>query len=73
LERIINLFGHFHPLLVHLPIGILLFSILIHGLSYKERFASFVIIIPFTYLIGALAAILSCLSGLALSSQGEYD
>ncbi|MEI7587882.1 MAG: c-type cytochrome domain-containing protein [Chitinophagia bacterium] len=73
MERIINLFGHFHPLLVHLPIGILLFSILIHGLSYKERFASFVIIIPFTYLIGALAAILSCLSGLALSSQGEYD
>jgi uncharacterized membrane protein len=58
---------------VHLPIGILLFAILIHGLSYKKRFSNFDSILPFTYLIGAIAAILSCLSGLALSTNGEYD
>jgi uncharacterized membrane protein len=73
LDPIINIFGHFHPLLVHLPIGILLFAILLHGLSYIKRFSNFEIILPFTYLIGAIAAILSCLSGLALSSNGEYD
>jgi len=58
---------------VHLPIGILLFAILLHGLSYIKRFSNFEIILPFTYLIGAIAAILSCLSGLALSTNGEYD
>lgn len=73
MDPIINIFGHFHPLLVHLPIGILLFAILIHGLSYKKRFSNFDSILPFTYLIGAIAAILSCLSGLALSTNGEYD
>ena len=73
MDPIVNIFGHFHPLLVHLPIGILLFAILLHGLSYKKRFSNFEIILPFTYLIGAIAALLSCLSGLALSTNGEYD
>ena len=73
MDRIINIFGHFHPLLVHLPIGILLFAILIHGLSYLKRFSNFEIILPFTYLIGAIAAVLSCVSGWVLSNNGEYD
>jgi len=73
LDSIINLLGHFHPLLVHLPIGILLFALLLHALSYKKKFASFTNIIPFTYLIGALSAMVTCISGLALSTNGEYD
>ena len=73
MDSLINLVGHFHPLLVHLPIGILLFAILIHWLSKKEKYTSFEKIVPFTYLIGALSAILTCISGLALSTSGEYD
>ena len=73
MDSLINLLGHFHPLLVHLPIGILLFAILIHWLSKKEKYVSFESIVPFTYLIGALSAILTCISGLALSTSGEYD
>jgi len=57
LDSLINFLGHFHPLLVHLPIGILLFAILIHWLSKKEKYVSFENIVPFTYLIGALSAI----------------
>jgi len=73
LDSLINFIGHFHPLLVHLPIGILLFAILLHWLSKKEKYVSFENIVPFTYLIGALSAILTCISGLALSTSGEYD
>lgn len=73
MDSIVNIFGHFHPLLVHLPIGILLFAILIHGLSCFKRYSNFEIILPITYLIGAMAAVLSCLSGWVLSNNGEYD
>ena len=73
MDSLINLLGHFHPLLVHLPIGILLFAILIHGLSYKKNDASFANLVPFAYLIGAVSAIITCISGLALSTNGEYD
>ena len=73
MDSLINFLGHFHPLLVHLPIGILLFAILIHWLSKKEKYVSFENIVPFTYLIGALSAIFTCISGLALSTSGEYD
>ena len=73
MDSIINFFGHFHPLLVHLPIGILLFAILIHWLAQKEKYVLFENIVPFSYLIGAASAIVTCISGLALSTNGEYD
>lgn len=73
MDSIINFIGHFHPLMVHLPIGILLFAILIHWLAQKEKYVLFKNIVPFSYLIGAASAVLSCLSGLALSTNGDYD
>ena len=73
MDSIINFIGHFHPLLVHLPIGILLFAILIHWLAQKEKYVLFKNIVPFSYLIGAGSAIVTCISGLALSTNVEYD
>ena len=73
METVLNIFGHLHPLLVHLPIGVLLFAILIHGLSLREKYAFLSNALPIAYLIGTGTAILACLTGLTLSNSGEYD
>ena len=70
---ITELIAHFHPVLVHLPIGILLLAILFHWLSTKEKFAGLSIAIPIAYLSGAITAVLSCITGYLLSGSGEYD
>jgi len=44
-----------------------------HWLSQKEKYVLFEHVVPFGYLIGAGCSILTCLSGLALSTNGEYD
>ena len=70
---IIEFIAHFHPVLVHLPIGILLLAILFHWLSTKEKYATLAAAIPMAYLVGSLTAILSCITGYLLSGTGEYD
>ncbi len=65
--------GRFHPLLVHLPIGILLFTIVLQWLSSKEKWAALQAVIPLGYLFGAASAIASCITGYLLGSAGEYD
>lgn len=73
MNTIINFAGHFHPLFVHLPIGILLFAILIHGLTALKKYEHLNAILPFTYLVGACGAIFSCITGYALASDGDYN
>jgi uncharacterized membrane protein len=70
---ITEVIAHFHPVLVHLPIGILLLAILFHWLSTKEKLAGLSIAIPIAYLTGAITAVLSCITGYLLSGSGEYD
>lgn len=65
--------GRFHPVLVHLPIGILLLAVLFHLLSYKKGFETLRPAIKISLLIGTIAAIASCISGWMLSSSGEYE
>ncbi|MFM9837402.1 MAG: c-type cytochrome domain-containing protein [Cyclobacteriaceae bacterium] len=65
--------GRFHPLLVHLPIGILLLAIALDWLSQKERFILLQPAIPIILLIGAFTALFSCITGYLLSQSGEYD
>lgn len=66
-------FGRFHPLLVHLPIGVLLIGLLLQWIAAKEKYTNLQHSVPFIILIGAIAAILSCISGYFLSLSGEYD
>lgn len=73
METIINFIGHFHPVLVHLPIGILLFAILLHIISKFKNFSTIVNALPIAYLLGAMSALFSCLTGLALANNGDYD
>jgi uncharacterized membrane protein len=59
--------------MVHLPIGILLFAILIQLISKWEKFNQLTNALPFAYLLGAMSAVFSCLTGLALANNGDYD
>lgn len=70
---IVAFFGRFHPLLVHLPIGILLLAILLHWLSRTHRFQGMRTSVSFILLLGAISAVLSAISGWLLATGGEYD
>lgn len=65
--------GHFHPLLVHLPIGILLLALLLQCLGYKEKYHFLNPAIKIVYLCGIVTAVLSCITGYMLSLTDEYD
>jgi len=65
--------AHFHPVLVHLPIGILLAALLLQWLSRKEKYANLRPALPVTLLAGAISAVASCFTGYLLSRTGEYD
>lgn len=65
--------GRWHPLLVHLPIGMLMVAFLLEGLSkYKQLGFLAPSILP-VLIFGALAAIASCIAGYLLSLSGGYE
>lgn len=65
--------GRFHPVLVHLPIGILLMGILLQWLSAYPRYNVSFHVIRIVLLIGTFSALLSCITGFLLSSGGNYE
>lgn len=69
----IELLGHFHPVLVHLPIGILMVALLLQWLSTKEKYTSLKHAIPLVLLLGSVAAIVACITGYLLSITDDYD
>lgn len=72
LELFINI-GRFHPLLVHLPIGILLFAVLLEGMKRWKKDGALDTAIGLALPAGALFAAASVLTGLLLSGEGGYD
>lgn len=66
-------FGRFHPVLVHLPIGILILGVILHWLSRRPQFANLNQAVGVTLLLGAVSAIFSCISGWLLAEGAEYD
>ncbi len=69
----VDLIGRLHPLLVHLPIGILLIAFLFEMLALTRRHSPLQAAIPLILLWGAISAALSCLSGWLLSRAGGYE
>jgi uncharacterized membrane protein len=65
--------GRLHPLLVHLPIGILLLAILLEALSMRRDYAGLKPAADLSLLIGCCSAVLSCCTGWLLSRTGDYD
>jgi uncharacterized membrane protein len=68
----LDFIGHLHPLLVHLPIGILLFAValMVYGRFTKTDVESAV---SLAWGLGALSALLACGAGWILAQSGEYD
>jgi uncharacterized membrane protein len=73
MNALIEFFGRFHPVLVHLPIGFLLLALILQWLSRKEKYMAILPAIRVSFLLGMFSAVLSCLSGWSLSLGGEYD
>jgi uncharacterized membrane protein len=65
-------FGRFHPLFVHLPIGLLAFAIFMEVLLLLKPRENYQKIMPLVWLLAALSAILSAGSGYFLSQGGGY-
>jgi uncharacterized membrane protein len=69
----LTLIGRLHPLLVHLPIGILLLAILLEALSARDSYAGLKPAADLSLLLGVCSAVLSCCTGWLLSLTGDYD
>ena len=67
-----DFFGRLHPLLVHLPIGILLFAF---ALILFQRFQKVEVdvAISFALLLGSISAVFASAAGWFLAQSGEYD
>ena len=65
--------GRFHPLIVHLPIGILIFAALLEGVSLFQKNVSFRRAVDIALLIGAVSAGAAAAAGWLLSSAGGYN
>jgi uncharacterized membrane protein/mono/diheme cytochrome c family protein len=73
LLSIIDFTGRLHPLLVHLPIGILLLACFFQWLTIKDRFTFLQPAVPVALFWGMISAIASCISGYFLADSGDYD
>jgi uncharacterized membrane protein/mono/diheme cytochrome c family protein len=69
----VEFIGRFHPVLVHLPIGILLIAALFQFLSGKEKYKSLNSAVGIALFWGMLSAVASCISGFLLSRSDDYD
>ena len=69
---ILNYFGKFHPVIIHLPIGALYltFCLVLLEKFFKNRY---IIPIRFGLLFSFVFALLSCLLGYFLSIEGDYS
>lgn len=65
--------GRFHPVLVHLPIGILLLAAVFQFLTGKEKYQSLHTAVTVALFWGMLSAVASCISGFLLSRSDDYD
>lgn len=74
-DNIVAFLGRFHPLVVHLPIGILLFAGLMQIISLKSQSYSKKLnpAISFTLFWGGISSIGAIAIGWLLSLQGGYD
>ena len=70
---ITEFFGHFHPLVVHLPIGILLIALLIKWLPANQKYLALKPVVPFLLLCGMISAVTACISGYLLSISDDYN
>ena len=73
MSSLLTFIGHFHPVLVHLPIGLILGALLLQFLATRPGYEAVRPAVPVVLLAGAFSGVLSCCTGWILSTSGEYD
>jgi uncharacterized membrane protein/mono/diheme cytochrome c family protein len=73
LLSITEFIGRFHPVLVHLPIGILLVGLFLQFLAGRKKYQISNDVIKIVMLCGMATAIISCITGYMLSLNGDYE
>lgn len=70
---LLDIFGNLHPVLLHLPIGVLIYGYLhfTYDVIFKKKKEP--VDLSFVLGVGAVAAILSTISGLLLSRSADYS
>jgi uncharacterized membrane protein len=66
-------FGHFHPVLLHLPIGFMLITILLEIGRFIGQLSATTSTIRFMLFWSAISATLACTTGYLLSLGGGYE
>ena len=69
---IVEFIGHFHPVLVHLPIGILVLAFILEFFIPQKKLANSSVI-EIALLIASVSLVVSALLGWFLSFSGEYN
>lgn len=67
-----ELIGHLHPLIVHLPIGILIFAYVMMILQ-QFRKIDMDAAIDLSLFLGTFSSIIACVAGWLLSQSGDYE
>ncbi|MDQ7948683.1 MAG: c-type cytochrome domain-containing protein [Pedobacter sp.] len=73
MERLFELIGRLHPLVVHLPIGILFLTICIEFYIKIKRNISIKPFLPVLWGMGFLTSVLACIMGWMLKLEGGYQ
>ena len=73
MEWLIAIFGRFHPMVVHFPIGILMLAFFFELVSRSARYRSLRTAVPAMLTIGGVFSVFAVASGLALREEGGYD
>ena len=69
----LQFFGRLHPLVLHLPIGILALAFLMEWASRNEKYQSLQAAVGFSLWVGMWSAIFAAASGYILSWEGGYE
>jgi uncharacterized membrane protein len=73
MDHILNTVGRLHPLVVHLPIGMLLLAFILEMLSFFPDMKPFRKAVKPSLLFGAVFALFAIVTGLVLKEEGGYD
>ncbi|MEY3577013.1 MAG: hypothetical protein RL394_596, partial [Bacteroidota bacterium] len=68
-----RLLGRLHPIAVHLPIGLILFTAFLEILIIFKKTAAYRQAIQMSLFIGLIAGIFSAVSGLMLTAEGDHE
>jgi uncharacterized membrane protein len=73
MDFLFSAIGRFHPLVVHLPIGMILLGFMMECLSLTTKFRKTSRGVKTALVFGSFFAVIACITGLFLKEEGGYD